>query len=219
MKNLVAYATPDQKRCSLSGSSLVSRSSILTGSIRREAIMDTVRGEKIIILDRGNVEFAYPRDWTFTPDPEGFAKLVDPTDSVRLEASYLRLPPLPPDAPTVEERLRHALAEVPEAGPLTPIVTVERAAIQIAWADYSYECDDTERGERRAAHGRWLVAANRFFQALMTYYYWTDDAVWAVAAWERMVETLRLGNAVPLESPKDHWAVRGRTRPPRPEQT
>ena len=166
------------------------------------------RDEKIIVLDRGNVEFSYPRDWTFTPDPAGFAKLIDPTDSARLEVSYLKLPPLPPDAPTVEERLRYALAEAPDAGPLTPVVNEERAGMQLSWADYRYECDDTERGERRTAHGRWLVAANRLFQVLMTYYYWDDDAAWAVAAWTRMVDTLRLGDGVPLESPKDHWAVR-----------
>jgi hypothetical protein len=29
-----------------------------------------------------------------------------------------------------------------------------------------------------------------------------------VAVWRRMVETLRLGDGVPLESPKDYWAVR-----------
>jgi hypothetical protein len=174
------------------------------------------RGEKIIILDRGNVEFGYPGDWTVTPDPAGFLKLTDPADLARLEASYLKLPPLPPDAPSVEERLRHALAEAPEAGPLTPVVSVERAGMQLAWAEYRYECDDTDRGERRRARGRWLVAANRHFQALLTYYYWDGDAGWAVPTWERIVETLRLGDGVPLESPKDHWAVRRWKEGPRP---
>jgi hypothetical protein len=47
----------------------------------------------------------------------------------------------------------------------------------------------------------------------MTYCYWQDEAAWAVAAWERMVDTLRLGDGVPLESPRDHWAVRGWKRP------
>ena len=175
---------------------------------RHEVTMTERRDEKIIVLDRGNVEFSYPRDWTFTPDPAGFAELIDPTDSARLEASYLRLPPLPPDAPTVEERLRYALAEAPDAGPLTPVVNEERAGMQLAWADYRYECDDTERGERRAAHGRWLVAANRLFQVFLTYYYWDDDADWAVSTWKRMVATFRLGDGVPLESPNDHWTVR-----------
>jgi len=174
------------------------------------------RGEKIIILDRGNVEFGYPGDWTVTPDPQGFLKLIDPSDLARLEASYLRLPPLPPDAPSVEERLRYALAAAPEAGPLTPVVNVERAGMQLAWAEYRYECDDTERGERRPARGRWLVAANRHFQVLLTYYYWDDDAGWAVSTWQRIVETLRLGDGVPLESPNDHWAVRRWKEGPRP---
>ena len=175
----------------------------------------TRSGEKIIILDRGNVEFGYPGTWTVTPDPEGYLKLIDPKDQARLEASYLKLPPLGPDAPTVEERLRYALAQAPEAGPLTPIVTVERTDMQLAWAEYRYECDDTDRGERRRARGRWLVASNRHFQALLTYYYWEDDAGWAVPAWERIMETLRLGDGVPLESPKDHWAVRGWNKKPR----
>ena len=173
----------------------------------------TRRGEKIIILDRGNVEFGYPGDWTVIPDPDGHLKLVDPRDQARLEASYLRLPPLGPDAPSVEERLRYALAAEPEAGP--PIVTVERAGMQLAWAEYRYECDDTDRGERRRARGRCLVASNRRFQALLTYAYWDDDAGWAVPVWERVVETLRLGDGVPLESPKDHWAVRGWNKKPR----
>jgi hypothetical protein len=161
------------------------------------------RDEKIIVLDRGNVEFSYPRDWTFTPDPAGFAKLIDPTDSARLEVSYLKLPPLPPGAPTVEERLRHALAAAPEAGPLTPMVTEERAGMRSPGPTTG-----TRATTPNAAPGRWLVAANRLFQVLMTYYYWDDDSGWAVAVWRRMVETLRLGDGVPLESPKDYWAVR-----------
>src|SRR5262249_12958321 len=84
------------------------------------------RGDKIIILDRGNVEFGYPGDWTVAPDPDGYITLKDPGDRARLEASCLRLPALGPDAPSVAERLRHGLAAAPEAGPLTPIVTVER---------------------------------------------------------------------------------------------
>ena len=168
----------------------------------------TRRREKIIILDRGNVEFGYPGDWAVTPDPEGYITLKDSGDRARLEASCLRLPPLGRDAPSVAERLRHGLGAAPEAGPLTPIVTVEHAEMQLAWAEYRYECDDTDREERRWARGRWVVAANRHVQALLTYYYWDDDAGWAVPTWERIVQTLRLGDGVPLESPNDHWAVR-----------
>ena len=55
--------------------------------------------ERILILDRGNVEFAYPHDWSFVPDPAGFAKLEDSRKDCLLEVSYLHLPPLLPGAP------------------------------------------------------------------------------------------------------------------------
>ena len=32
-------------------------------------------GEKVLILDRGNVELLFPGDWSFQPDPQGFAVL------------------------------------------------------------------------------------------------------------------------------------------------
>lgn len=167
-------------------------------------------GEKIAILDRGNVELAYPRDWSVKPDPDGFMTFTDPTDSAKLEVSYLRLPSLPPGAPTLEERLDYALQEAPEASAHGPVAAFERDGARFVWTDYPYECDDTERGERRPAHGRWLLAANRLFQVLMTYYYWKEDAAWAVSAWERIVETVRLGDGIPLETPRDHWSLRNR---------
>ena len=164
--------------------------------------------EKILILDRGNAELGVPRGWSVEPDPEGFMTLKDPTDSCRLEVSYLRLPPLLPSAPPVEERLRLVLNDTPEAAGHSPLVVSEREGMRLAWAEYTYECHDTDRGEQRKAQGRWLLAANEIFQALLTYYYWTDGTDWAVAVWGTTVETLRLGTGIPLESPKDHWSLR-----------
>ena len=164
--------------------------------------------EKILILDRGNVELGVPRGWSVEPEPEGFLKLKDPTDSCLLEVSYLQLPPLLPSAPPLEARLQLLLQGPPEAAGYSPIVVSERPGMRLAWAGYTYECDDTDRGEQRQARGRWLIAANGIFQALLTYYYWADDAEWAVAVWEKIVETLRFGTGIPLESPKDHWSLR-----------
>ncbi len=163
--------------------------------------------EKILILDRGNVELGVPRGWSVEPDSEGFLKLKDPTDSYLLEVSYLQLPPLLPSAPPVDERLRLVLKDTPEAAGHSPIVVSERPGMRLAWAEYTYHCEDTDRGEQRQARGRWLLAANEIFQALLTYYYWVDDADGAVAVWEKIVETLRLGTGIPLESPTDHWSL------------
>lgn len=164
--------------------------------------------EKILILDRGNVEFAYPHDWSFSPDPAGFAKLEDPKKDCLLEVSYLHLPPLLPEAPDVASRLRHVLDESKE-GRGAGITSIDRGDLRLAWADYSFESADRERGGiQRAARGRWLLADNARFQVLMTYYYWVDDAGWAVPAWERIVATLRLGFGEQLADPRDHWSLR-----------
>lgn len=167
--------------------------------------------ERVVIFDRGNVEFGLPRGWTAEPQTEGYMTCKDATDSVLLEVSYLRLPSLDPREFPVAERLRFVMAEDPDAGKHTGIATLRRDDTEFAWADYAYECDDTERGQRRPAHGRWMIASNDLFQALLTYYYWTDDAPWAVRTWDTIVETIRLGNGVPLETPKDHWSMRDRT--------
>jgi len=67
--------------------------------------------------------------------------------------------------------------------------------------------------ERREARGRLLLAANPWFQAVFTFSYWTDDTAWAVPIWERIVETIELGDGVPLETPQDHWSLRDASLP------
>jgi hypothetical protein len=42
----------------------------------------------------------------------------------------------------------------------------------------------------------------------MTFYYWENDTEWAVAAWERFVETIALGDGAQLGSPEEHWSMR-----------
>lgn len=164
--------------------------------------------ERVLILDRGNVELALPRGWAVEPDPDGHLACKDPTDSCKLEVSYLALPPLLPSTPPLAERLRLALDGVADPSTCSPAVTFRRGPVDFAWMDYVFEADDTERGERRQAHGRLLIVANDWFHAVLTFSYWTDDAAWAVPIWERIVETIDLGNGVPLETPKDHWSLR-----------
>ena len=168
---------------------------------------EPIKDEKIVILDRGNVELAIPRDWSVKPDPEGYMKFEDPTEECLLEVSYLRLPNLAPEAPTVEERLRFALREDPRSRE-APITSFVRGETSLSWTDYLYESEDPKRGTRRTARGRWLIASNGRFQVLMTFYYWKDDAAWALRSWERIVQTLSLGDGSQLTSPFEHWSLR-----------
>ena len=163
-------------------------------------------GEKILILDRGNVEFAFPKGWSVKPDKAGFIKLEDAGENCLLEVSYMRLPPLGPGAPDAAERVRAALGKE-HAG--APVQSQDRGDLRLAWCDYPYTSDDLDRGiKNRPARGRLLIAENGLHQALMTFYYWVDDAAWAVPIWERIVATLRLGFGEQLSGPLGHWSLR-----------
>ena len=92
---------------------------------------------KIVVLDRGNVEFLYPEPWSLSGSKEGYLTLSDPTESCRLEVSYAKLP-AEAEALPVERLLQALLAKIPEAGPRTPIESKSEANRHFAWADYTY---------------------------------------------------------------------------------
>lgn len=163
--------------------------------------------EKVIVLDRGNVEFLYPGDWLMGSATNGYLTLTDPTESCRLEVSYVPVPAEAADLPVIE-LLRRLLDQIPEAGTNPDIEERSESNRTLAWAEASYPSTDKRSGEPKEARGRWLLASNDIFQVLMTFYYWSDDASWAVPAWTRIMETLQLGTGAQLESPEEHWSMR-----------
>lgn len=165
--------------------------------------------EKVIVLDRGNVEFLYPRDWRVARGPQGAITLSDPTESCRLDVSYTRHAE-DMSAAAVEELLRQLLARLREAESDTPIHCLDEPSRRVAWCDYEYVSNDKRTGLPKIARGRWLVGSNAVFRVLMAFYYWDDDVAWAVPAWERIVETLQFGDGTQLASPKEHWSMRRR---------
>jgi hypothetical protein len=163
--------------------------------------------ERVLILDRGNVELALPRGWTVEPDPEGHLACKDPGDACKLEVSYFAQPALPPDALSMVERVLASLEGVADPSTCSPPVAFRRGHVDFAWTDYTFMSEDTTRGGPREAHGRLLLAANHWFQAVVTFSYWSDDTAWAVPIWTRIVETIELGDGVPMETPRDHWSL------------
>ncbi len=165
--------------------------------------------EKVVVLDRGNVEFLYPGDWTLGRGPHGSLTLGDPTESCRIDVSYTKLTPEAASVP-IEELLRALLSHAPEAGDQPEIETLSDVTRRLAWADYAYVTPDKRSGSARDAHGRWLVGTNGLFQLLMTFYYWSEDASWAVPAWKRIVDTIEFGDGHQLSGPEEHWSMRPR---------
>jgi hypothetical protein len=152
--------------------------------------------ENILILNAGAVTLAVPRSWLVEGKAEGMGhmEIKDPSDSCALQISCMNIPPLLPTAPPADQMLRDTVSKEHPSAALAPIVTFSRGHTEIAWMDYSYDEKDTDRDEWRVAHARPLFAWNKIFGALLTFAYWEDDTSWAVPAWERMVETLHLGD-------------------------
>ncbi len=165
--------------------------------------------EKVLVLDRGAVEFFIPGDWSVAPDPAGHLRLTDPRNDCLLEVSYVTIEPPFADAPPVDEFLRQVLKDVPHARNAAPVVSVTRGSTRLATAFYAYRSVDAEKGgPERPAVGRWMIASNGRYQVLITFYHWADDEPWAAPAFERAVESLQLGDGVALKDPSEHWALR-----------
>jgi len=152
--------------------------------------------ENILILNAGAATLAVPRSWLVEGKAEGmgYVNIKDPSDSCALQISCMELPPLLPTAPPIDQILRAVVQKDHPAAAFAQPVIRRRDRMEIAWMDYSYDEKDTDRDEWRVAHARILFSSNTVFGALLTFYYWEDDAAWAVPAWERMVETLYLGD-------------------------
>jgi hypothetical protein len=120
-----------------------------------------------------------------------------------IEFSYLRLPPLPPDAPDVVARLRATREPDPKDESVTPITRFERGDATFAWLEYRFLSSDTKRPEapHRPARGRTLIAANAWIQVLVTGCWWEEDVAIAEGAWNLVIDSLVLGGRVAPPTP------------------
>jgi hypothetical protein len=130
-----------------------------------------------------------PLDWTICGE-NGHAKLADPREDVLLEVSSALLPKMA-GSPSAGERLQTVLALTGQNQ--TVIQERDRGDLELAWAEFPHLADDPKLGTKRPACGRWMLALSDVGQVLATYYFWLDDATWAVPEWERIVSTLRIG--------------------------
>src|SRR3990167_7350133 len=109
--------------------------------------------DRVLILDRGNVELAVPRGWTVAPAPQGHLACKDPTDSCKLEVSYFALAPLLPSAPAMVERVRLSLEGVADPT-CSPVVAFRRGRAEFAWTDYVSSSATACRWRPRETTGR-----------------------------------------------------------------
>jgi hypothetical protein len=154
----------------------------------------THAGCKTIILDRGAVQFDYPRSWVVQPD-DGSVALFDrtpPADDSRLEVSYFRLPPIDlSDLPVADliDRVTSKEREHATCGPLREEI---RGGMELAWRDVNFA---HAQSGRRACF-RVCVARRGGVQCLITYEFWSRDRSRPDKIWQTVLETLVLDRVV-----------------------
>ena len=147
--------------------------------------------QEVVTVD-GGARFTVPADW-LVGSPEAHVSASDAQDQCCLEVSCLPGPRLAAGLPPIAERLRLALAQSGYPGAAAVITARDRGDLDLVWSEFDYQSEDPKRpGAMHAARGRWLVAANDHVQALATFSYWIEDERWAVAEWQRIVDSLEL---------------------------
>lgn len=163
---------------------------------------------RYLILNRGVLELGLPDGWEVQPKPDEAGALVvkDPTNSIHLDANCW--PTGVPEGLTLEALLMSVVG----SGDLALVCgpeTGRRGDLLYTWVEDVFEMADEERdGEIRQAHCRWYLCTNGRVTGQVRFFYWEDDASWALPTWRAIIETVQLGTGAPLASPFDHWTMK-----------
>lgn len=154
---------------------------------------------KVVTIGEGiGARFLVPVDWRVLPQP-GHMRVTDPRDDCCLEVSCMAVPRVVAGLPSPAEQLRQLLEGEGHPEAAGRIVTHDRGDVELAWGEYDFHSDDTQRpGLRRLARARTLLAAHDRVQILATFSCWSDDLAWAIPAWERVIDSLEVAAGLDL---------------------
>jgi hypothetical protein len=152
-------------------------------------------GCRTIVLDRGAVQFDYPRSWIVVPSTDSVA-ICDrepPANQSRLEVSFLRLPlpeyeELPPAADLVD-RVTSPARDNATNGPLREEI---RHGIEVAWRDIFL--GSTPR--RPDGLFRVGIARRGAIHCLITYEWLGGHQARRDDVWEEVLDTLVLDRSI-----------------------
>ena len=165
-------------------------------------------GNKICVLDRGDLQFEYPQHWHVEPD-EGAIKVTDkppPNDDCVLRVSILRFPPLKAGHPSVPLLLQNAMVHAGHYLDAEDIQRVPREDIEVVWGEYR----DIDKKENREAIWRMAFANSksltRTLYGFMTFGFWPEDVEKANRFWDHLLKTMIMDRPVadPIRGPILH---------------
>ena len=165
-------------------------------------------GNKIFVANKGDVRFEFPEGWVFdrTSGGEGkSARFFDghpPNDNIRLEVSVINaMDPLAFQAPLADV-LDGAIKDIGENCERSEAFAMTLPDHDLALLDLAY----IDPIEKRPAHSLFCLARGAGVHALISLDYWPEDAATALAVWEDVLGSLRLGQYLehPFFGPKDN---------------
>lgn len=163
-------------------------------------------GNKIFVANKGDVRFEFPGGWVFdrTSGGEGkSARFFDghpPNDNIRLEVSVIHaLDPRAFQAPLAEV-LNSSVEDIGENCRRSEAFAMNLPRHDLALLDLEY----IDPVEKRPAHSLFCLARGAGVHALISLDYWPEDSAVALAAWEDVLGSLRLGEYLehPFFGPK-----------------
>ena len=172
----------------------------------------TRAGCKTIVLDRGAVQFDYPRNWNAEPGA-GSVALFDrtPPKGNRFEVSCMRLPPVDWSGLPVADLVDDVTSKPREHATCGPLREEIRRGIEICWRDVTFAPHEAWLA-RRAMCFRVCVARRGGIHCLVTYEFRRIDRARCDAAWDIVLETLVLDRVIadPLAGPSSAESPDGR---------
>ena len=164
-------------------------------------------GNQIFVANRGDVRFEFPGGWVFDDTSGGAGQSVrffdgkPPDDDIRLEVSVLHiLHPAAYQMP-LADLLNDSAEDIGDNCRRGKPYSLRLPQHELAWLEMEY----IDPGEKRPAFTRLCLARGVGVQTLITLDFWPEDAARAIAAWDDVLGTLKLGEYLehPFFGPKE----------------
>ncbi len=167
-------------------------------------------GNKICVLDRGDLQFEYPQHWHVEPDPEQSAiKVTDkppPNDDCVLRVSVLRYPGLKSGHPSLMLLLQNAMVNTGHYLDAEDIKRVPREDIEVIWGEYrKIDTKHNREAVWRMAFAN-SISPTRTLYGFLTFGFWPEESDRANRFWDHLLGTLIMDRPVadPLRGPILH---------------
>ena len=164
-------------------------------------------GNQIFVANKGDVRFEFPGGWVFDRTSGGAGKSVrfydghPPDDNIRLEVSVIHVPDPRAFSAPLADVLNGSIGDIGENCRRSEAFAMKLPEHDLALLDLEY----IDPVEKRPAHSLYCLARGAGIHALISIDYWPEDSAVALAAWEDVLGTLKLGEYLehPFFGPKE----------------